>query len=79
MNKKWYSLTRPAVVHFNPPRDMQRSIFVYIDTKRLIEYRHKRLKTPSMQISGETVLGLNLVRICVEYFAQYGFDSLFHC
>jgi len=21
MHNKWYSLTRPAVVHFNPPRD----------------------------------------------------------
>ena len=21
MNNKWYSLTRPAVVQFNPPRD----------------------------------------------------------
>jgi len=24
MHNKWYSLTRPAVVHFNPPRDTMR-------------------------------------------------------
>ena len=23
MNNKWYTLTRPAVVQFNPPRDTQ--------------------------------------------------------
>jgi hypothetical protein len=27
MNNKWYSLTRPAVVQFNPPRDRLYSVF----------------------------------------------------
>jgi len=29
MNNKWYSLTRPAVVQFNPPRDTY-IMFAYI-------------------------------------------------
>lgn len=26
MNNKWYSLTRPAVVQFNPPRDTVKTL-----------------------------------------------------
>jgi len=50
MHNKWYSLTRPAVVHFNPPRD----------TDRIVAYRTSHPGRPVFLIghSGGTAVAV---------------------
>ena len=48
MHNKWYSLTRPAVVHFNPPRDRVLIGWYYGNDRRNSRSRRWTLSSPAV-------------------------------